>query len=90
METSCHPRYHFDFAIKHCSVNKPLPDLHSALVLQLPSLKVTRSPAEEEINGNAFWKDTASFGAHKSPLQMLFTHTHINPLRKQQRFINFA
>ena len=58
-------------------------------ILQLLSLKVTRSLAEEEINGDGFCKEEASFGAHES-LQMPFTHPHIHLQGKEQRFINFA
>lgn len=54
-------------------MNKPLPGQCLVPLLQLLSLKVTRSLAEEEINGNGFWKEKTSSGAHES-LRMPLTH----------------
>ena len=62
MGTLRNRQHHFGFAVKHCSTNKPLSDLHSVLILQPLSLKVTKQPAEKEINGNGFCSKEACLG----------------------------
>lgn len=62
MGTLHNRQHHFGFAVKHCSTNKPLSDLHSVLILQPLSLKVTKEPAEKEINGNGFCGKEACLG----------------------------